>query len=215
MKKIISRICISVCLLAMILIAPKAYASGSSGHSGFESITFPDQSKARLLVDMSDQQKNEAISKVKWKLFGWSTHNIYTRQPSYYVGQTIFSRANKTSTPIEFEYAMKVGKTTSNSVAISGGLTSKVSGKIKSISLGVDFKADAEWEKVVKQSEEEKTSFTVKIMPDRKISLFIKGKAELTNGGCKFFVFGIPVKKGNFEFIDVVTEYYELCEEKC
>ncbi len=204
-----------VCFVLISVSSTKIFAASSSGHSGFESITFPEQSKARLLVDMSEKQKKDAIKKVKWKFFGWSTNNILTRQPVYYIGQTIFSRANRTSSPIEFDYAMKVGKTTSNSVAVSGGLTAKASGKIKAVSLGIDFKANAEWEKIVKQTEEEKTSFTIKIKPNTKISLYIKGKAELTNGGSKYFVCGIPVKKGNFEFIDVITEYYELYEEKC
>ena len=38
--------------------------------------------------------------------------------------------------------------------------------------------------------------------------------AEVTNGGSKYFVFGVPVKKGNFEFIDTLTEFYELYEER-
>lgn len=213
MKKTLIRISMAICLIITFTISTKAYAS-STGHGGFEEITFPSQSRARLLVDMSEKEKEEAIKKVKWKFFGWSTKNIFTRQPVYYKAQTIFSRANKTKTPIEFDYSVKIGKTISNSVSVSGGLTSKVSGKIKAVSLGIDFKADGEWEKVIKQTEEEKTNFKVKIMPDTRISLYIKGKAELTNGGSKYFVMGIPVKKGNFEFIDVITEYYELYEER-
>lgn len=187
--------------------------AGSTGHSEFEQITFPTGNETRLLVDMSDEEKESAIKKVKWKFVGWSTYNINTRSPAYYVGKTIFSRGNKTENVIEFDYNMKVGRTITNSVSVSGDLSAKVSGKIKKITLGIDFKADGDWEKTEKTTEEEKTSFKVVIKPNRKVSLLIKGFAEVTTGGSKFFILGIPFKKGNFEFIDVVTEYYELCEE--
>lgn len=215
MRKLIIKISVMICLVISGVLAPKVNASSSTGHSEFESIDFPEGSRGRLLVNTTDAEKKKALDNVPWKFFGWSVKNICTRQTVFYVGKTIFSRANRTSTPIEFDYYMKIGRTISNSVSISGGLTTKVSGKIKAVSLGIDFKADAKWEKIIKQTEEEKTSFTVKILPNTKISLFIKGVAEVTNGGSKYYAFGVPIKKGNFEFIEVVTEYYELYEEKC
>lgn len=214
MRKIILKCCIFVILCVSCLVVKESYAASSTGHSEFESITIPNGSYCSLLVDMSSSEKKNAINNVKWKFFGWSTYNTYTREPVFYVGKTIFSRANRTNEIIEFDYNMKVGRTITNSVSISGGLSAKVSGKIKALSLGVDFKADADWEKVVKQTEEEKTSFKVKIKPRTRVSLYIKGMAEVTNGGSKYFVFGVPVKKGNFEFIDTLTEFYELYEER-
>jgi len=213
MKRLFLRISIIICMFIALCISTNVYANSSTGHSEFEQIEIPSYSDAKLLVDMSKKEKDEQIKKVPWKFFGVSVYNECIRQHVRYIGKTIFARGNRTNNIIEFDYNMKVGRTITNSVSISGGLTSKLSGKIKKLSLGIDFKADADWEKVVKQTEEEKTSFTVKIKPRTKVSLLIKGVAEVTNGGSKFFVLGIPVKRGNFEFIDTITEFYELYEE--
>jgi hypothetical protein len=42
----------------------------------------------------------------------------------------------------------------------------------------------------------------------------VTGNAELSNGVSRYYFFGIQFKKGEWEYIDVIDECYELIEEK-
>lgn len=205
---------LGISLLCILSFGFKVEASNDTGYSNFDQIEIPEGSTASLLIHMLPYEKEKAMKQTKWKFFGWSIYNINYRQPVKYTAYTIFSRANRTSEKIDFQYTVKIGESVSNSVTITGNLGVKTSSKIKAISLGVDANIKGEWEKIIKKTKEEQTEFTVKILPNTKVSLLVKGVAELTNGASKYYTFGIPMKKGYFEFIDIVTEYYELYEEK-
>lgn len=214
MKKILKGLVICSCMFLCLGIGINVSAGSDTGHSGFEEIYLEADRDASLLVNMNQSQKQEALKKVKWKLFGYSTSIINYKEPVKYVAQTIFSRANLTSHPIEFEYGVKTGKTVTDSTTVTGSLSVNASGKIKTLALGVKFDMQAIWERIVKETYEETTEFVVKILPGTKVSLRVKGEATMSNGGCKCFAFGITTKKGHWEDIDVKTEYYELYEEK-
>lgn len=196
-----------------LMVGITAYASNQTGHDEFDEITVPEGSKAKLLVWMSDQEKQAALKKVKWKFFGLKTYKLNYRQLVNYKAKTIFSRSNLTSSAINFNYSMQTGRTVTNSVTTSGSLDLKLTSKIKSLTLAGGLDLMREWEKKVVEEENEKMNFTICIYPNSKVSLIVKGVAEVTNGAAKKYFLGIPFKSGNFEFIDVVTEYYELLEE--
>ena len=212
--KVILRIFCLLMIMMMFTVGTKAYASNQTGHDEFDEIRVPDESDAKLLVWMKGSEKDKALNKVKWKFFGLSTYNINYREVVYYNARTIFSRSNLTSRSIEFNYNMSTGRTVTNSIGVSGSIDLKISGKIKAVTLTGDAGFTTDWDKTVKETEEEKINFSVTIPPKSKVSLIVKGSAELTNGAAKSYIFGIAFKKGHFEFIDVVTEYYELLEER-
>ena len=203
-KKIIVKKLIFICLSFCIMVCSTAYASNYTGYDNIKDIIVPTGSKARLLVQIPKKEKEQAIKDVKWKFMGWSTKNITKQQLVIYEAKTIFSRSNKTTEPISFKYNVTDLNVVTNTTSFTG-----------SISISGENTMKVTTEKVIKKSHEEATSFMVNIYPNRKVSLIVKGLAEVTNGGSKYFFLGIPFKKGNYEFIDVLTEYYELYEEIC
>ena len=214
MKKLILKVLSLFIVTMSLMVGFTSFASNQTGHDEFDLITTPEDSSAKLLVWMKGEEKDRALDKVKWKFFGLSTNDINYREIIYYNARTIFSRSNLTTHTLDFHYNMSTGRTVTNSIGISGNLDLKLSGKIKAVTLTGDAGFATDWDKQVKETEEEKINFTVVIPPKSKVSLVVKGTAELTNGAAKNYVFGIAFKKGHFEFIDVVTEYYELIEER-
>lgn len=214
MKKLFRCLIICSCMFLCLGMGLNVKAGTDTGHPGFEKIYIEVDRPVSLLVNMSASQKNEALKKVKWKMFGYSTSTIHYKEPVKYLAQTIFSRVNLTSNPIEFEYGVKTGRTVTNSTTVTGSLSVNASGKIKTLALGVKLDVQAAWERIIKETYEETTDFVVKIMPGTKVSLRVKGDAKLSNGASKYFIFGITTKKGHWEDIDVSTEYYELYEEQ-
>lgn len=188
------------------------HASNATGHKEFDVIEVPSYSKAKLLVNMSSKTKKNMLNKVKRIGFGWNTYTECDREIVRYQARTIFARSNLTSETITFSYNMNTGKTVSNSVALSGSLTTDVSAKIKMLTIGGQTNVKGSFDSKIEVSESEKINFNVNIHPKTKVSLIVKGTAELTNGAAKFYFFWINYLKGHFEFIDVVTEYYELVE---
>ena len=75
------------------------------------------------------------------------------------------------------------------------------------MSIRADLKAS------IKNYYEESTAFNVVVYPGKKVSLLVKGDGELSSGVAKKYFFGIQIKKGTWETIDKLTEYYELYEE--
>ena len=214
MNKFILRFFSFFVITMSLMIGFTANASNQTGHDEFDEIHIPSDSNAKLLVWMNSSEKERALENVKWRFFGLSTNEINYREQVTYNARTIFSRSNLTAFTLDFDYNMNTGKTVTNSIGVSGNINFKLSGKIKAITLNGDAGFSTDWDKTVKETEEEKIHFTVIIPPRTKVSLIVKGKAELTNGAAKNYVFGIAFKKGHFEFIDVVTEYYELVEER-
>lgn len=213
MKKIIKKCLICGCFILSLCISFKVDASSYTGYDDFEDYVVPVGSHARLLVNIPKSEKQKAIEAVKWRFVGWSVKNITAQEPIIYQAKTIFSRSNKTQEAISFKYTVSDGSVVTKTTSFTGSITSKASGKIKNLSLGLDATAKYSSEKEVENSHEEATSFIVNIYPNKKVSLLVKGIAVVTNGGSKYFFLGIPVKKGNYEYIDVITEYYELYEE--
>lgn len=206
---------IIICLLVINCIYSikiKVYGSNATGHSEFDIIEVPEYSKAKLLVNMSGKTKDKIMNKVKRVGFGWSTYLECDREIVNYQARTIFARSNLTKEVITFNYNMSTGRTVSNSTSISGSLSTEVSAKIKAMTIGGDASIKGSKDTKVETTESEKINFNVSIHPKTKVSLIVKGTAELTNGAAKYYFFWINYLKGHFEFIDVVTEYYELVE---
>ncbi len=213
MKKIIKKILICCGFILCFSITLKVNASSYTGYDEFEDYSVPKGSEARLLVNIPQKEKQKAIEGVKWRFMGWSVNNITTQELIIYQAKTIFARSNKTRELISFKYNVSDKSVVTKATSFTGSITTKASGKIKNLTLGVDAQTKYSTEKEIENTHQETTSFVVNIYPNKKVSLLVKGIAEVTNGGSKYYFFGIPFKKGNYEYIDVLTEYYELLEE--
>lgn len=125
-----------------------------------------------------------------------------------------FSRSNNTSQEINFNYNTTSTTKKQFSFNLSGTLAMKTSGKIDDVSASLDKSIRSDIGLKSDISFEEEMDFTIRILPRKKVSLIVKGNATISNGANKYYFLGICTKKGYWEYVDVINEYYELYEEE-
>ncbi len=201
-----------LCFIMIGFCQSKVYAKYDTGHSDFEEIKFLDKS-ALLLIDMSEQIKYDYMSKVNKGFIGWKVKTMIHSSTATYIGKTIFSRYNNTDQPIDFNYSSSIKNTEETSIVTEGSLSGSISGKGKALSGGLEAEIRKKIGSVSTITITEESNFKVQIKPGRKVSLIVKGDAKVSNGVAKYYFLGICFKKGSWEIIDVMSEYYELCEE--
>lgn len=209
MKKIY--LCIFLIFILLGICQGKVEAS-TTGYSEYKEIKFPDK-YMKLLIEMDKGEQNSYLKKIKRKFIGWQFKIINYPIVGTFVGNTIFSRYNNTEQIIDFNYSSSIVKTTESSVKTIGTISASGSAKGKSISGSLEGQIRKEIGEVRTDKITEETEFMVKIMPGRKVSLIIKGNVRVSNGVAKYFLCGICFKKGAWELVDLVSDYYELCEE--
>lgn len=206
---------IMFCLLCM-LMSLNMYivnAAGVPGHPEFQEIQIPGSSASKLINDMEDSVIKSAYDKVKRKFFGWGIKTIVENQMVTYKGDTVFSKKNNTSQYLNFNYTWEQEESVTTSIAASASLTGKASGKIKVVNASLDALIRGEIGKKTIVSKTETTEILIVVPPRKKLTVTIRGEARLNNGVCKYYFLGIGFKKGEWEYIDVVNEYYDYYEE--
>ncbi len=214
MRKFIKVNIFLIILMFISCCLTKAQAIAKTGHKEFNEINFLYNQNAKLIINLSTSERNEILKKVKRKAFGWSNYSNIINATVSYTANSIFSRSNNTNQTIKFSYSTSITRKEQLTKTLSGTLSLKASGKIDSISLSLDQSIRSEIGYKSEITFEEETDFDVKIDPGRKISLIIKGYANLSSGASKYYFFGICTDKKIWEYVDVVNEYYELYEEK-
>lgn len=193
----------------------KCYAYDETGHEDFKKITFVDEN-CRLLQDYSQDEIKQAYKSIIRKSFGWQTYYFNFEEKIYYDGITIFSRSNKTSSKIDFDYTLRETEVTQTSVTVTGSVSTKISGAIKKINTTISGELSGEREKEDTNSytTDAKTSLAIVILPKTKITMLVTGEAYVTTAVSRYTFFGIGLRKGAWENIDASTMYYEIREEK-
>lgn len=200
--------------LTFILIGvtqTKVYAS-ETGYSEYKKINFDDETM-ELLIDINKDEYEMYLKKVKKTFAGWRFKIIHYPVVGSFIGETIFSRYNNTTQVIDFNYTSSTVKSSESSRKSIGSIGASGSAKGKSISGSLEGQIRTEIGEVKSNKITEETEFSVKIKPGRKVSLIIKGDVRVSNGVAKYYLFGICFKKGAWEIVDLVSDYYELCEE--
>ena len=206
---------ITLCSLTTVLKVHAASSTKNTGHSDIIELGFYDyQFGYKLLSEMSKSEIDSAYKKVKGKAFGWNVKDINTNVEAWYISNIIFSKSNKSNQVYTFSYATKHTSKNKVELSASGSIATKVSGKIKAVTLSGSVDGKGEISKTSEEYFEEKTNFSVDLMPFTKLTLMVRGDCIVSNGVGKYYVFGIPFSKGTWEYIDFVTEYYEFLEEK-
>lgn len=185
-----------------------------TGHDEFQEIIFDDENVV-LLVNMNKDEISKEYNRLNRKAFGWTTHYFNMNEHAEYVGNTLFSRSNRTGETIKISYKLTEEAFNSTVLKVSGGVDLKVTAqnKKKTITGTVNPSFSIGNTKTNSQSKEEVTEFKMDIAPYTRVSLRITGECYVTTAISKYFFFGIPLKKGEWERIDVETMYYELYEE--
>ena len=206
---------LAVCLFSLVFSGTKIHAYKDTGHDDFTSITFVE-GEHRLINDYTNSEVKNLYKKVNKKAFGWVTHYLLMDEKVNYDGLVIFSRSNKTSKNMNFEYYLKETLTTKTDVKISGSVSGKIAGTIKKINttLSGEVKGEVENTNSKTDTTDSKTTINIVIYPKTKITMIQTGEAYITSGVSKYYFFGMTFKKGIWERIDVSTMYYELREEQ-
>lgn len=203
------------CLLC-VLFSLNVYivnASEVTNHPEFQEIRIPKGSSAKLIKDMDDRVIEGAYASLKKRFLGWSINVIVANQMVQYTGDTVFAKKNNTSQYLKYTYYCKQEESITTSVSASSTISGKASGKIKAVSASLDAEIRGEIGKKTYVSKSESTEILITIPPMKKLTITIRGEARLNNGVCKYYILGIPFKKGEWEYIDVINEYYDYYEE--
>lgn len=210
MKKII------FCLMCFLVFmnANVVNAAGVPGHPDFQEITIPGITTSKLIHDMDASTINSAYKRVKRRIFGWSVESIVVDQLVYYKGETVFAKNNNTNQTLKFTYYYQEEESIITSISASSSLTGKGSGKIKSVNASLDATIRGEIGRKKTIATTESTEIYLTIAPRTRLTVSIRGEAILNNGVCRYYFLGISFKKGEWEYIDVVNEYYDYYEEK-
>lgn len=201
------------CLLLILVntISIKAYTK--TGHEMFTEIEFVEE--GTLLVNMTSKQIDQGYKDIgRGRFVGWKHHFFTVKKEATYIGEILFARSNRSREPIKIDYKLKDTQTNERSYTIGGSLSSKFKTNIKSIDMELSPKIDGSIRDLTSNQKVEETSFTVTVMPNYKVVFRETGEALVTNGVSKFYILGITFNKGQWEYIDVVTRYYELYEEE-
>ena len=211
MKKIV--LFFSLVFVLFICVGFKVHCYSETGHEEIKSVDFLGEGK--LLMNLNDDELNEIKKHIGKKAFGWSTAYFNYNRKVEYVGKTLFSKVNRSSEPFTFKYTMNEEEIIQRSVTKNGSVSTKISGVIEKIKTtitatisGAIEVADTSSYKVTKQ-----TNIDVAINPGRKLSMVTKGEAYVTSGYSNYTFFGIVLRKGTWERIEIDTVYYELIEE--
>lgn len=208
---ILKKVIVLITFIGLIIIPLRVNASS---HPDFEEIIFLYDSPASLIEDMSEEKIQGAYKKVKRKVFGWSISGIVEDEMVKYIGDTVFSKANNTSSPLTFTHTFEVVNVLETSVSVSRSLEGSISYKGKKITGSFNTAIRKEIGEKTKEQVSETTKTNIYIPSKTKLSITIKGTAMLNSGVTKYFFLGIPIKKGTWEYIDVITEYYDYYEEE-
>lgn len=185
---------------------------GAVGHPDFQEIILPNHSFAKLLEDYSDSELKQEYKLVKRKAFGWSIKQFNDDVKAKFVGNTVFAKANNTDQELSFVYTFEEEKFVESSVNVEGDLSIDISGKVKVVSGGLNGKIRKEIGSKNQHTTIETLRTTLIIPPHRKLTVITKGEAYINSGVACYYFLGIRFKKGAWEYVDVISEYYDYYE---
>jgi hypothetical protein len=191
----------------------KTQAYSTTGHEGIMAVSFEEEGE--LLVDMTSA-KIEAGYKAlgKNRFFGWKYHFFNIKSSATYLGEIIFARSNRTNDRLDIDYQMKETNYSERSIKTTGTLSGQFEGNIKKIDAGLKAGGEIELDRTTSITRVEDTKFSFVVEPNHRITFRVTGDAVVTNGVSKYCFLGITFKKGTWEYVDIITRYYELIEEE-
>ncbi len=215
MKLKVCKILTSLLIIMLLTLVNfrSVFCYSYTGHKDFEEIYFPEYVDAYLLVNTTKKMQKENIKKVPWKLFGPSVYVRHYNIPVKYKKYDIFTRSNKTSNALEYEYKYTTTFKHKSSIDYKETGGADVGVKIDIINASIDSGISKAININTETSISGELNYTIIVDPYTKVTVYLTGDAYLSQGAAIYYFFGIPIVKKNWEFIDVLTEYYEFYEE--
>lgn len=169
---------------------------------------------AKLMEDYTETEIKDSYKKIKGRFAGWRTYSLNINENFHYEGKITFARENNLDKPLIFNYEVKETIEYERSVKVTGQVSIKVDATYK------NFKGalGGQIEKIVgtkeSYSKTETTKWVIDVAPHKKFVIRAVGEARISNGVSKYYFAGIMFKKGTWEIMDVISEYYQMYEEE-
>lgn len=210
MKKILT---ITICIMIMSLFILPVNAYSQTGYREFEDIEILYRDDVYLLVNTTLKSRKDNLSKVKWRMFGSSVYVKHDKVKVKYKKFDAFCRSNKTNNVLEYDYTYRFNVNGEFNIEQSSSNTAEASAKIKMVDATIEQSIKNAIGISLEVGVMKEVNYTITVDPHTKVTMYITGDALLSQGAVKYYFFGIPIIKSNWEYIDVVTEYYEFNEE--
>ena len=149
----------------------------------------------------------------KKHFWGWSILTAYKTEKVTYTKETLWVIHNEGFTSIDQTFKFSSEDSVKKQYNVSGNLGLEGSGNAMGIKLGLDEKLSYSITAVTNTSIEEELELKIKVDPNTKLFIEIKGEGKVSNGVAKYYRFWRTVKKGGWEVFLVTTEYYSIRKE--
>lgn len=183
----------------------------TTGHEQFEEFIVPKG--RRILISYTDNEIKKKYKDVSFKLFGSEVSYFDKYIPIEYKSTVIFSRSNKTRESYTFAYNLETVKYEKVTIAVKGSINAKAVFKIKKVDVSTGGDFSLSYDKTTSTEVTESGKLNVVIYPNKKVTLRIVGDARVSNGVSKYYLFGVCLKKGAFEIVEITSTIYEMLEE--
>lgn len=199
-------------MVSMIIFTPiNAYSQ--TGYRQFEDIEIENGNGVYLLINTSLKTKKKNLEQVKWRLFGPSVYIKNNKVPVKYKKFDAFSRSNRTNNVLEYDYTYRMNMSGEMCIDSTSASGYDVSAKIDILNMSVEESIKKSIGATLEVGVMKEVNYTITVDPHTKVTMYITGDALLSQGAIKYYIFGIPIIKTNWEYIDIVTEFYEFNEE--
>lgn len=182
-----------------------------TGHEQFEEFDIPKG--RRILISYTDNEIDIKYKDVSRCFFGTRESYFDKYIPVKYKSTVIFSRSNKTRESYVFKYDLETVHYCNVSVSVTGNISAKKVFKSQKGDLTTEGDLSVSYETESYDKITENGQLSVVIHPNKKVTLRIVGDARITNGVSKYYFFGMCLKKGAFEIVEITSVVYELIEE--
>ena len=165
------------------------------------------------IEDWQSTELEDYYDQVTPKFFGWSSVLIHDEEPAVYVSETLFSYANQSKDPVKYTYTHTNNESRKYQVNVTGNISTSAAGQIKDFKVKFDSSVKSSIAGDTQSSTNTKMNLNIEVPAYRKVSLKLRGEARLSSGVGVYYVMWMPVRKGAFEVLDVISEHFWLKEE--
>ncbi len=207
MKKVLI---VSLLLLICVVPSKTVYANE---YTSFQDYEFEHNGMYFIDKYTDDMYEDYYEMIPKRQFWGWSILTAYRSEKVYYTRETLWIIENEGFTSIDQTFKFSSEDSVKKQYNVSGNLGLEGSGNAMGIKLGLDEKLSYSITAVTNSSIEEDFEIKIKVDPNTKLVIEIKGEGLVTNGVAKYYRFWRNVKKGGWEVFLVTTEYYSIRKE--
>jgi hypothetical protein len=203
----------TIMIMITTFLSSPVFAYTSTGYNEFENIEILYRDDVYLLINTTLKTKKKNLEQVKWRFFGPSVYVKNSKVKVKYKKFDAFTRSNKTNNKLEYDYTYRFTLNGQFNLDQTYSTSSDVSAKIEIVNVAVEDSIKNAIGSSIELGVMKEVKYTITVDPHTKVTMYVTGDALLSQGAVKYYFFGIPIFKANWEYIDVVTEYYEFNEE--